>query len=97
MARAGNAHDGRRGLKEDVEALRVSILAAAPGSATADPNLRHLALAALDQAHIPEIEVARRRTMAADLIAALEARGQVDEPIAEGSAPVRVGTSSRRR
>ena len=88
MARAGNAHDGRRGLKEDVEALRVSILAAGRVLTHADPTLRHLALAALDQARIAETEFARWRAAAAVLYAALEARGHLEGQVPEGSAPL---------
>ena len=46
--------------------------------ADTDPTLRNLALAALCQARIAETEAARCRSTAADLLAALEARGQVD-------------------
>ena len=63
-------------LKAEVEALRVSILAAARVSANADPTLRQLALAALDQVRIAETEVARCGYTPANLLAALEARGQ---------------------
>ena len=67
------------GLKAEVEALRVSILAGACAQAdTAGPTLRNLALAALDQARIAETEVARCRATAADLLAALEASEHAD-------------------
>ena len=76
------------GLKEEVEALRVAILAAGLAQAdAADPTLRQLALAALDQARIVEAELARWRSTNAALFAALEAGGHVEGPPAEGSAP----------
>ena len=66
------------GLKEEVDAMRVSILAALRAPAHADPTLRQLALAVFDQAQIAENEVSRWRSMASDLITALEARGQAE-------------------
>ena len=76
------------GLKEEVEALRVAILAAGLAQAdAADPTLQQLALAALDQARIVEAELARWRSTNAALFAALEAGGHVDGQPAEGSAP----------
>ena len=76
------------GLKAEVEALRVAILAAGLAPAdTADPTLQQLALAALDQARIVEAELARWRSTNAALFAALEARGHVEGQPAEGSAP----------
>ena len=75
------------GLKAEVEVLRVAILAAAHPPADEDPTLRHLALAALDQARIAEHAVAQWRSSAAALYAALEARGHVDGEPPEGIAP----------
>ena len=67
------------GLKAEVEALRVAILAAARAQADApDPTLRQLALAALDQARIAESAVARWRSANAALFAALEACGYAE-------------------
>ena len=67
------------GLKTEVEALRVAILAAGLAQAdTADPTLQQLALAALDQARIVEAAVAQWRSTNAALFAALEAGGHVD-------------------
>ena len=76
------------GLKAEVEALRVAILAAARAPAdAADPTLRQLALAAFDQARIVEAELARLRSTNAALFAALEARGRVPGQEPEGHAP----------
>ena len=79
------------GLKAEVEALRVAILAAAHAPAsddpTSNPTLHQLVLAAFDQARIVEAELARWRSTNAALFAALEAGGHVEGQPAEGSAP----------
>ena len=75
------------GLKAEVEVLRVAILAAGRAPADEDPTLRHLALAALDQARIAEHAVARWRSAAAALYAALEAHGHVEGQVPDVSAP----------
>ena len=67
----GTDRPGDAGLKEEIEALRVSILAVARAPDDADPTLRHLALAAFDRARIAEHEVARWRAAAAALYAVL--------------------------
>ena len=75
-------------LKEEVEALRVAILAAGCAQAdTADPTLHQLALAVFDQARIAETEIARWRSANAALFAALEARGYVEGQEPEAHAP----------
>ena len=71
------------GLKAEVEALRVSILAAGHVPATFDPTLRQLALAAFDRARIAESAVAQWRDSVAALHAALEARGHVERQPSE--------------
>ena len=76
------------GLKAEVEALRVAILAAGCAQAdAADPTLQQLALAALDRARTVEAELARWRSTNAALFAALEARGYVAGDVPEGSVP----------
>ena len=56
------------GLKAEVEALRVAILAAGRAPADEDPTLQHFALAAFDRARIAEDAVARwRDSVAASL------------------------------
>ena len=76
------------GLKAEVEALRVAILAAGRAQAdAADPTLQQLALAAFDRARIAEAEIAQWRSANAALFAALEARGYVEGQVPEGGAP----------
>ena len=82
------------GMKEEVEALRLSILAAARPPADEDPTLRQLALAALDRTRIAEAEVARWRDAVAALYAALEAGGHVEVQAPEGSAPSAPGAGA---
>ena len=75
------------GLKEEIEVLRVSILAVARPPTNEDPTLRQLALAALDHARIAEAEIARWRSTTAALYSALEARGHVEGDVPAGNAP----------
>ena len=75
------------GLREEVGALRVAILAAGRAQADEDPTLRQLAMAAFDRARIAETEVARWRSSVAALYAALEACGHMEGEPPEGSAP----------
>ena len=76
------------GLKAEVEALRVAILATGRAqSDAADPTLHQLALAALNRARIAEAEIAQWRSANAALFAALEARGYVEGQVPEGHAP----------
>ena len=76
------------GLKAEVEAQRVAILAAGCAQAdAADPTLDQLALAAFDRARIAEAGIAQWRSANAALFAALEARGYVEGQAPEGSAP----------
>ena len=76
------------GLKEEADAPRVSILAAAqPPAHAADPTLRQLARATLDRARIAEHAVARWRDSVAALFAALEARGHVEKDVPEAGVP----------
>ena len=71
------------GLKAEVEAPRVAILAAGRAPAdTADPTLQQFALTAFDRARIAEAELARWRSANAALFAALEARGHLECPSA---------------
>ena len=75
------------GLKQEVEALRVSILAAARAPTDApDPTLREFAFAAFEQGRIAENAVAHWRDSVSALFAALEARGYVEREPSEGSA-----------
>ena len=82
------------GLKAEVEALRVAILAAGRAQADADPTLRQLALAAFDRARIAESAVAQWRSANAALFAALEARGYVAGDVPEGSVPPAPGANT---
>ena len=76
------------GLKEEVEALRVAILAAGRAQAdAADPFLRKLALAASDRARIAESAVAGWRASVAAHFAALEAGRRVDGQAPDASPP----------
>lgn len=75
------------GQKAEVEALRVSILAAAGAPAAEDPTLRQLALTAFDRARVAENAVAQWLSANAALFAALEARGYVEGKAPKGSAP----------
>ena len=76
------------GLKAEVEALRIAILAAGRAQAdAADPTLQQLAPAAFDRAQIAENAVAQWRDSVRALYAALEASGHVEGQPPEGSAP----------
>lgn len=75
-------------LKEEVDAMRVSILAAGRAQAdAADPTLQRLALAAFDRARIADDAIAQWRDSVTDLYEVLEARGHVKGHAPEGGAP----------
>ena len=72
------------GLKQEIEALSVAILATAHTPAdAAQPTLRQLAPLVFDGARISETKVAQLR----DSVAALEGCGHVEGQVPEGIAP----------